>query len=80
MAGRRGLDDILRCWIGCIGTLIALPLCGIAYVLGASLDTRTKVVLFSAVLWAPLGFGAGVATSAGLIRGLRAKGVPEEGT
>jgi hypothetical protein len=58
--------------------LIALPLYGIAYALGASLDTQMNVVMFSAVLWAPLGFGAGVATSASLIKGLRAKGAPDE--
>ena len=58
--------------------LIGLPLFGIAYALGASPDTQMKVVMFSAAVWAPLGFGAGVVTSAGLIKGLRAKGASEE--
>jgi hypothetical protein len=68
------------CAVGMVAaaTLVALPLFGIAYAFGASPDTQMKVVMFSAVLWAPLGFGAGVAASAGLIRGVRAKGASEE--
>jgi hypothetical protein len=73
---------MIFCAVGLVAsaTLIALPLFGIAYALGASTDAQLKVVLISAILWAPLGFGAGVATSAGLIKGMRAKGAPEEGS
>jgi hypothetical protein len=70
---------LVFCAVGLVAsaTLIALPLYGIAYALGASPELQVKIVQFSAVLWAPLGFGAGVATSAGLIRGVRSKGAPQ---
>ena len=71
---------IVFCAVGLVAsaTLIALPLVGIAYALGASPDTQMTLVMVSAVLWAPLGFGAGVAVSAGLISGVRARHPSEE--
>ena len=86
----RGIDDpkllwaigaimIVFCAVGMVAsaTLIALPLCGIAYAFGAAPDTLLKIAIYSAVLWAPLGVGGGVATSAVLIRGIRSK-APDE--
>jgi hypothetical protein len=75
-----GLLMVPFCAIGLLAaaTLIALPLYGIAYALGASSDTLLKVILFSAVLWAPLGFGGGIMTSAVLLRGVKAKGPDQE--
>ena|ERR1043165_361410 len=65
--------------IGLLGaaTVIALPLYGIACALGAPSGTLLKVILFSAVLWAPIGVGVGLATSAVLFRGVKARGADE---
>jgi len=57
--------------------VIALPIYVVASLLGASQDTLTKTVLYSAVLWAPLGFGAGVTASSTLVRGIRRKRDPQ---
>jgi hypothetical protein len=68
-----GAIMLVFCGIGVMAaaTAIGLPLYMAAAMLGASEQAMIKLFLYSAILWAPIGFGVGIATSSTLVRGIR---------
>jgi len=54
-------------------SIIGGPLVLGARMLGASFDQSMQWLLYSALLWAPLGSGAGLVAAGALIRGIRRK-------
>ena len=55
------------------GAIVGIPIALIVAGLGYGQDVTLDILLYSAVLWLPLGFGAGMATAASILRGYFAK-------
>jgi len=88
----KGISDLRMLWlIGALllvfcgvglmagATVIGLPLYMAVAMLGASQPVMVKIFCYSAVVWAPIGFGAGAAASAALLRGVGRRSPPEQG-
>ncbi|MDC0886987.1 hypothetical protein OAS19_04270 [Altererythrobacter sp.] len=61
-----------------ISTLISAAIIGLPFALafaaiGIPQETVFTVLLYSAIVWLPLGFGAGMATAAKIFKGFRAR-------
>ena len=70
---------LVFCGVGLMAaaTVVGLPLYMAVEMLGATQPTMVKVFTYSAIVWAPVGFGAGAAASSGLLRGVRRKSPPK---
>jgi hypothetical protein len=68
-----GIANLVFSAVGMIAaaTVIALPAYLIARGMGLSVDQAMKWVLYAAVLWAPIGSGAGLIVCGTLVRGIR---------
>ena len=53
-----------------VAGIVALPLC-LAVFAGTAEDTAIQIFLYSAPLWAPIGFGMGVVAGGAATRGIR---------
>lgn len=74
-----GAIMIVFCSVGLLAAamVFALPFYVGAVILGASEDATVKWFFYSALLWAPIGFGTGAAASAALSRGCAARATPK---
>jgi hypothetical protein len=71
---------LVFCGVGLVAaaTVIGLPLYMAVAMLGVSQPTMVKVFVYSAIVWAPIGFGAGAAASSALLRGVRRESPPKQ--